>query len=569
MDTTQERVIAGYIRVSTREQANESLSLERQRERVIAAGADPKLVFVDTDSASRKKDRRVELEKLLELIRQRKVHKIVTRLDRIVRSVKQFHTILEVLETVEADMEFLELPGLDLKSPMGKMMATFFSMVAELETDNLSQRIKSEKQQRRENQLANAITPFGYVTQDKRYKLDRSPFLCLLSEKPETEDSVIDGKTVYELVRETIELFLVLKSPRATLHRFFQRYGIQRKQGQRNGSDKVLSWTPEGFISWLCNPVLQGSTPYLGRITVSKREQIKNPDGPTVLPGTHLDERLLTDEEVTAIQHILEINRRIGRDGFNRDPDSPQVYKQHAYLNGLVFCYECGAKCTSKTVSQGKYQYFACRYAGAGCSNKGSVKKPDLETAVIKDLTSKSQQMRQEAMEAKSAYASMVYTFLQLQGASSERLQKFAAQNHPQYEDWKNSGRLGFESLSRLAQLKAQRAALNEIPGSHHLIEETKKQLDAEIQEEESYSNYFVDREAAEIIFEGSNLAFWQGLTNDDKVFIYSKVVHKIYIEGHEVKRIDLNSESTQELGRYGRVETLHTQQKADDYCHA
>ena len=559
MNTTQEKVTAGYIRVSTREQANESLSLERQRERVIAAGADPKLVFVDTDSASRRKDRRVELEKLLELIRQRKVHKIVTRLDRIVRSVKQFHTILEILETVGADMEFLEFPGLDIKSTTGKMMATFFSMGAELETDNLSQRIKSEKQQRRENQLANTITPFGYITQDKHYKLDRSPFLCLISEKPAPEDGVIDGTTVYDLARETIELFLVVKNPRATLHRLFQKYGIRRKQGPRNGSSKVLSWTSDGFIGWLCNPVLQGSTPYLERITVSKREQIKNPDGPTILPSTHLEERLLTDEEVTAIQHILEINRRIGSDGFNRDLDSPQVYKQYAYLNGLVFCYECGAKCTSKTVSQGKYQYFACRYAGAGCSNKGSVKKPNLETALIKDLTSKSQQMRQQAMEAKSAYTSMVYTVLQLQGASSERLQKFAAQSHPQYEAWKNSESWGFESLSRLSQLKAQRAALNEIPGSHHLIEETKKQLDAEIQEEESYSNYFVDREAAEIIFEGSDLAFWQGLTNDDKVPIYAKVVHRIYIEGHEVKRIDLNSASTQELGRYERVETLHT----------
>jgi DNA invertase Pin-like site-specific DNA recombinase len=560
MTSLQEIIIAGYIRVSTREQANESLSLERQRERVVAAGADPNLIFVDTESASRKKDRRVELDKLLKLVQQGKIHKIVTRLDRIVRSVKQFYDILEIIDDAGANLEFLDFPGLDLQSPMGTMIATFFCMVAQLETDNLSQRIKSEKQQRRENQLANAIAPFGYTTQDKQYQLDRSPFLCLLSDKPDVEDMVMEGRTICELAREAVELFLVVRSPRATLHRLFQKYGVQRKQGSRNGSDKVFSWTPEGFIGWLCNPVLQGNTPYLGRITVAKREQIINPEGPTILLGTHLDQRLLTDEEVEAIQQILEINRRIGSDGFNRDPDSPQVYKEYAYLNGLVYCYECGAKCTPKTASNGKYQYFACRYAGAGCCNKGSVKKSDIEVALIQNLTCKSQQMRQQAMEARSSYTNMVYTVLQMRGAGDKEMQKFAAKTHPQYEHWKNPEGWGFESMSRLAQLKAQRDALDDVPGAHYLIEEAKKKLDAEIQEEADYNTYFVDREAAEILFEGSNLAFWQGLTHNEKVTLYDKVVHRIYIEGRDVKRIDLNSSPTQGLERDGRVEELHAQ---------
>src|SRR6476469_5688849 len=109
-----EEAIAGYIRVSTREQANESLSLDRQREKAIAAGANPNLIFMDTDSASRRKDRRVQLEKLLELVRQRRVRKIVTRLDRIVRSVRQFHQILEVLEKAKAELILVDNPDLDL-----------------------------------------------------------------------------------------------------------------------------------------------------------------------------------------------------------------------------------------------------------------------------------------------------------------------------------------------------------------------------------------------------------------------------------------------------------------------
>ena len=71
-----EKVIAGYIRVFTREQAIESLSLDRQKESVLNAGAQS--VFEDQQSASKSKDTRPELARLLELVRQGKVHKVVT-----------------------------------------------------------------------------------------------------------------------------------------------------------------------------------------------------------------------------------------------------------------------------------------------------------------------------------------------------------------------------------------------------------------------------------------------------------------------------------------------------------
>jgi len=51
-----EKITAGYIRVSTREQAIESLSLERQKETVLNAGA--QVIFEDQQSASKSNDTR-------------------------------------------------------------------------------------------------------------------------------------------------------------------------------------------------------------------------------------------------------------------------------------------------------------------------------------------------------------------------------------------------------------------------------------------------------------------------------------------------------------------------------
>jgi DNA invertase Pin-like site-specific DNA recombinase len=554
-----EKVIAGYIRVFTREQAIESLSLDRQKESVLNAGAQS--VFEDQQSASKSKDTRPELARLLELVRQGKVHKVVTpRMDRMVRSSRNLHKILEVFEDADAEIEFLDIPLPSDNPIFRKMVLNLFGMIAEIETDNLSQRVRSEKRQRRERKLANHNTPFGYVVADGKYKLDyreylfSSPVATEQSEKAVADSTAAKDTTetdanpeqkvctVHELAREAITLFLKVRNPRVALHRLFKQFGTTRIQGGRNGSTPVFSWTPGGFTGWLCNPVLRGDTIYLERITNSKGQQENNPDGPIYEPGTHPEERLLSDEEWQAIQQILENNRKIGPTGVNRDPDSPQVFKEFAYLNPLVFCAGCGSKCTPKT-AKGKYQYFACRYAGAGCDNRGSVSKAEIEKDLLQQLVQASHLMREEAKEARNYYIKYVYNLLQLKGADEDELQAFAKTTSPRYEHWQQELGWSFKASSHLERLKARRAALDEID-THQAIEKAKQELDQEIKEEEARSTAFLDKKAAEIIFNGNNLAFWEGLTNDEKVTVFSKVVNKIFVEGRQIKQIYLNIEA-------------------------
>ena len=550
------KVIAGYVRVSTREQAIESLSLDRQKEAVLKAGA--QIIFEDQQSASKSNDTRPELGKLLDLVRQGKVDEVITpRMDRMVRSSRNLHKILEVFEDAGAEIRFLDIPIPTDNPTFRTMVFQFFGMIAEIETKNLSERVKNEKRQRRERKLANHITPFGYVVDDGKYKLDHReypydlPGLTELIEptSSESKDELLDSSsntriyTVYNLAREAITLFLEVRSARVTLHRLFKKFGTTRVQGRRNGSVPVFSWAPTGFIGWLCNPVLRGDTVYLERITTREGKQEINPDGPIYEPNTHPNERLLSDEEWEAISQILETNRRIGATGFNKDPDNSQVFKEFAYLNSLVFCAECGSKCTSKS-SKSKYQYFACRYAGAGCNNKGSVTKHEIEKGLFQQLVQASHAMRQSAIEARSSSISLFHGMRQLGEVDERKIQAFVNQMHPRYEHFKQESSWDFEFSIRLTTLQQQRADLDDFPGTHPAIEEAKQKIDKEIKEEEERSKAVLGKDAAEIIFSGNNLAFWQGLTHDEKVAVFSKVVHKIFVEGRQVKQIYLKIEA-------------------------
>lgn len=568
-----ERITAGYIRVSTREQAIESLSLDRQKAALIQAGVPEENIFEDQQSASRSKDTRPELGRLLELVHQGKIHKVVApRMDRMIRSSRHLHKILELFEDADAEIDFLDIPLPSDNPILRKIVLNVFGIIAEIETDNLSQRVKSERRQRREQKLANYNTPFGYVVVDGKYKLDHRnyafshPELAELNatnntQAQETVDSNSEAEqqtyTVYELARAAITLFLDVRSPRITLHRLFERFNITRIQGRRSGNTPVFSWTPTGFVNWLCNPVLRGDTVYLERITNSQGKQESNPAGPIYESDTHPTERLLSDKEWEAIQSILATNRRIGSSGFQRDLNSTQTYTEFAFLNKLVYCMECGAKCTPKTGSKGKYQYFACRYAGVSCTNKGSVQKSEIEKSLIQELVKTSKQMREQAMNNRRGVDNFVFTVLQFTGATEAEILEFQKTTAPQYEHFKNESSWGFTPSSRLEQLKAQRAGLDKILGTHPGIEKAKETIDQEIREEEARVDAVLDRDAAEIIFNGNNLAFWQGLTNDEKVTIYNKVVNKIFIQGRLVKQVYLHSEPQPPKSAIERTEAI------------
>ena len=94
--------VVGYIRVSTREQAESKLSLQNQQEKIeaYAVARDLKLDRIYNDAAESAKDlKRPEVTALLEDVdRGRISHVIIFKLDRLTRSVGDLSGLLQRFE---------------------------------------------------------------------------------------------------------------------------------------------------------------------------------------------------------------------------------------------------------------------------------------------------------------------------------------------------------------------------------------------------------------------------------------------------------------------------------------
>ena len=116
--------VIGYARVSTTGQ-----SLEAQLDFLTKAG----VTQVFSEKASGKStDKRPELDKALTYLRKGDIL-IVTKLDRLARSVLDLHTIAKRLDEKGVDLRVLDQPELDTTSKTGKLLFSLLGAVGEFE----------------------------------------------------------------------------------------------------------------------------------------------------------------------------------------------------------------------------------------------------------------------------------------------------------------------------------------------------------------------------------------------------------------------------------------------------
>ena len=129
----------GYARVSTIEQ---EASLEAQRHALSAAGCEE--VFFEKISSVQ---RREELDKALKFVR-RGDSLVVTKLDRLARSIPDLVKIMQTLEEREASLKILDM-DLDTGTPTGRLLLHLIGAIAEFERTLMLERqligIKSAK----------------------------------------------------------------------------------------------------------------------------------------------------------------------------------------------------------------------------------------------------------------------------------------------------------------------------------------------------------------------------------------------------------------------------------------
>lgn len=158
--------VAGYIRVSTEEQAKEGYSLDAQRDKLInfCKSQDWTLVEIYVEEGKSAKDmNRPELQRLLTDAKAGKYDIVlVYRLDRLTRSVMDLYELLQTFE--EYNVKFKSVTEVyDTTTAMGKLFITIVAALAQWERENLSERVRFGMEELvRSGKWPGGPVPFGY-----------------------------------------------------------------------------------------------------------------------------------------------------------------------------------------------------------------------------------------------------------------------------------------------------------------------------------------------------------------------------------------------------------------------
>lgn len=124
----------GYARTSTIEQV---AGIEAQVRDLLAAGCEKKHIFKEHASAVKQRD---GLEKALAFVREGDTL-IVTKLDRLARSVPDLYRIVDILKEKKVNLQIITM-GIDTGTAAGKVMLTMMGAFAEFEREIMLERQK-------------------------------------------------------------------------------------------------------------------------------------------------------------------------------------------------------------------------------------------------------------------------------------------------------------------------------------------------------------------------------------------------------------------------------------------
>ena len=335
----------GYVRVSTREQSDTD-ALEQQTARIKKAGA----VRIFSDIESGRSDKRSQFNQMLELCRTGEITEIViTRIDRLSRSVISIHKTVSLFEELGVKLTILDAPIDDVNSPFGWFSLSQMGQLAEFESRLLSSRIKHGFDYFREQKKAAPTPPFGYARVDEKYALDES-----INTK--------SGLSIWEVATKIVDYFL---QPNATT------------RGTINYASAFFdkNFTQAGFRYWIQNPTLRGHTAY------NMRKNQNHPEKWIVHENTHTP--LISEETFELIKERFQENRR-------RYSYGEKKLAKPLPLQGQLFCGCCGYRLFIK--KSGRYVTYRVRckkrdtLGDKFCKNKIAIRLQAVMEAVDKKL---------------------------------------------------------------------------------------------------------------------------------------------------------------------------------------
>ncbi len=157
--------VVGYVRVSTDAQVREGVSLEAQKEKIIAWAKiqDQDLICIEEDAGISGKliRNREGLKRAIEVACGEKAILVVLSLSRFSRSTKDTLALVEKLDKAGADLVSLS-ERIDTTSAAGKMVFRMLAVLNEFERDQVSERTSAILQHKKSKLEAYSPTPYGF-----------------------------------------------------------------------------------------------------------------------------------------------------------------------------------------------------------------------------------------------------------------------------------------------------------------------------------------------------------------------------------------------------------------------
>ena len=287
--------VAIYVRVSTTNQAEEGYSIDEQKDKLTSYCdiKDWNIYEIYTDGGfSGSNTERPALEQLIRDAERKKFDTVlVYKLDRLSRSQKDTLFLIEDI-FIKNGIEFLSLQeNFDTSTPFGKAMIGLLSVFAQLEREQIKERMQLGKLGRAKagKSMMWGRTSYGYDYQKETGSLIINPAQSLVVKY--IFERYLDGRSITKL-RDDLN----------------ERY------------PKEISWNYRAVRGILSNPVYCGYNQYKGQL----------------FPGEH--EPIISEDVYKRTQEELKIRQRTAAEKTN-----PRPFQAKYMLSGLAQCGYCGA----------------------------------------------------------------------------------------------------------------------------------------------------------------------------------------------------------------------------------
>jgi site-specific DNA recombinase len=308
-----------YLRVSTKEQAEEGYSIAAQQDActrfVKSKGWDLVDVYSDRGESARTTDR-PQFQLMLRNIAEDSSIRflVVHKLDRLARSIRDYAAVRDLLD--KAGVQLMSVTeGLEATAS-GKMVEGMLAVVAEWYSNNLSTEIrKGQAQKLREGVWPN-LAPIGYRnTRHETVPGQRRGRAAIVPDEQAP------------LVREAFDLYATGGWALTALADEMYRRGLRNRRGGRVSRSRLHEM--------LSNPAYVGKIPWKG----------------AVYEGTH--EPIVPAEVFELVQERLSSHGR-----------SKERQRKHShFLKGLLRCGACGGRLLYNVVkgrNKRDFAYFGC-----------------------------------------------------------------------------------------------------------------------------------------------------------------------------------------------------------------